>query len=419
MNLHSIKGLVMWYMHLPFRIKKYIRNNQRNEARIRQKETINVVFFASNVAMWRYQGLYEEMQKYPRYKTHIVFSPLKNFTKEQSLKNFNDLKKFFEERNIPFHDFDLDNNVGFDVKALTPDILFYPQPYYTIMAYSPHRYYKFKVSLLAYYPYFFHRTRLPFEYDEDFHNRAWRLFYESEYQKKDAKDIAKIGDANVSVVGCPNADSFLLWSGHDVWKPQDRKKKRIIWAPHFTIYNDGWVNSSNFLWMADFMLELANKYQDRIQIAFKPHPKLLSELYKHPNWGKEKADLYYAQWEGLLNGQYENGQYVDLFMSSDAMIHDSGSFGVEYHYTKKPVMFISQDMDAFLKPLSDFGKLVYDMHYIGKNREEIVNFIENVVLAENDILYEKRVDFVKNYLLAPNGKTVAQNTMEEINRALS
>lgn len=409
----------MWYMHLPFRIKQYQKNNERNLARIRKKDKITVVFFASNVAMWKYQGLYEEMQKYPRFETYIVLSPLKNYTKEQNIQGFNDLKKLFDIKGIKYFDFDVKRSIGYPVKSLRPDILFYPQPYYTVMTYKPHRYYHFKNSLLAYYPYFFHRTRLAFEYDEDFHNRAWRLFYESIYQKNDARDIAKVKDTNVSIVGFPNADAFLTKSIRDVWKQQKTHLKRIIWAPHFTLYNDGWVNSSNFLWMADFMIEIAEKYKDKIQFAFKPHPKLLSELYNHPQWGKTKADNYYKLWEELENGQYENGQYIDLFMTSDAMIHDSGSFGVEYHYTKKPVMFISQDMNKFLKPLSDFGKKVYEMHYIGKNKENIIAFIENVVLAGEDKLYNKRIDFVNKYLLPPNGKTVAQNTMDEINRLLS
>jgi CDP-glycerol glycerophosphotransferase (TagB/SpsB family) len=108
--------------------------------------------------------------------------------------------------------------------------------------------------------------------------------------------------------------------------------------------------------MAELMLELAQAYKDRIQIAFKPHPSLITQLYQHPDWGKERADDYYARWQQMENTQLETGGYVDLFMTSDAMIHDSGSFVVEYLYANRPVMFVSINLQSiiFLKLLNRF-----------------------------------------------------------------
>ncbi|MBQ0069648.1 MAG: CDP-glycerol glycerophosphotransferase family protein, partial [Bacteroidales bacterium] len=180
----------------------------------------------------------------------------------------------------------------------------------------------------------------------------------------------------------------------------------------------GLVPRSNFLWMAETMLELASKYQDKIQLAFKPHPRLLTELYKHPDWGKEKTDAYYAQWESRPNTQLETGGFIDLFMTSDAMIHDSGSFAVEYHYSRKPVMFVSRDLNSILDTQSEFGKLAYDMHYIGKTTDDIDSFVTHVVMEGNDSLKEKRDKFYNDYLLPPNGKTVAENTIEDLLKSL-
>lgn len=410
----------MWYMHRPARIKSYIARNKRNEERIRQKDTITVVFFASNVSMWHYQGLYEEMLKYPRFKPYIVLSPLNAYTPDQKISCVKALRDYFNKKDINYIDFDTDKMKGYDVKGLLkPDILFYPQPYYTVMC-KEHRYYRFKDSLLGYYPYFFHRTKLPFEYNEDFHNRAWRLYYESEYQKKDAKCLASIGDLNVRIVGYPNADFYInRVSCDNPWKPLPNYYKRVIWAPHFTLDGNGWVNTSNFIWMAEVMIKIAQYYSKNIQFAFKPHPRLLSELYKHHEWGKEKADAYYSQWQQMENGQLVDGMYTDLFLSSDAIIHDSGSFGVEYQYTNKPAMFISKDIDHFVKPLSDFGKKIYDIHYIGKNEDDIKEYLEDVVLNGNDYLAESRDKFVKQFLLPPNGKRVAENTMDDLIMALA
>ena len=417
-KLHAIKGLAMWYMHRPTRIKGYIARNKKNEERIRRKDSITVVFFASNVSMWHYQNLYEEMLKHKRFKPIIVISPLNAYAHEQKVECVKALRLYFEKRGINYIDYDIDNMKGFDVKGiLKPDVLFYPQPYYTVMC-KEHRYYRFKKSLLAYYPYFFHRTKLPFEYNEDFHNRAWRLYYETDFQKKDAKEIAAIGDLNVRVVGYPNADYYNNHIIEDPWKTMSNPHKRVIWAPHFTLDGNGWINSSNFIWMADFMLNIAHQYSEIIQFAFKPHPRLLSELYKHPEWGKERADAYYKNWRNMNNGQLVDGAYIDLFMTSDALIHDSGSFGVEYQYTQKPAMFISMDIDNFKKQLSDFGRQIYDIHYIGKSEGDIRKFIDEVILNEKDFLADKRKGFVRQYLLPPNGMSVAENTMNDLIAAL-
>ena len=414
MNLHFLKGLVMWYLHRPHRIRKYIRNNEKNEERIRRKEKITVVFFASNISMWRYQNLYEEMRKYPRYETYIVLSPMKSYTKEQNRLALDALKKMFDERHIPYHDFDTERNIGFDVKMIDPDILFYPQPYITVMTYERHRYYHFDNCLLAYYPYGFSLRRGSCYYDEDFHNRAWKRFYENEYTRQDCKEFSAVGDRNVEIVGHAVADVFMK-SHKDVWKKQIQKKKRIIWAPHFTIFNDGWSQNTMFLEIADSMLHIADEEKERIQIAFKPHPRLKSELYKHPDWGKERTDKYYSKWEEMTNGQLEQGEYADLFMTSDAMIHDSGSFAAEYMFTGKPVMYTIKDMSVLYKEANGLGKEIYECHYIGKDGNDIRSFITDTVIKGDDKLKERRECIRNKYMLPPNGKTTAENTMDIIN----
>ena len=164
--------------------------------------------------------------------------------------------------------------------------------------------------------------------------------------------------------------------------------------------------------MADFMLEFADKYADKIQFVFKPHPRLLTELYKHDDWGKDRTTRYYAEWETRKNTQLEEGDFIDLFMTSDAMIHDSGSFCVEYHYSGNPVMYIAENFEEQLTEKGEFGKLAMRLHYVGKCKEDIVNFIENVILHGNDTMRQERKNFYKKYLLPPNGKSVAENTMD-------
>ena len=59
-----------------------------------------------------------------------------------------------------------------------------------------------------------------------------------------------------------------------------------------------------------------------------------------------------------------------------------------------------------------------NLHYVGKEKQDIIDFIENVVLKGDDPLKPRRQQFKQDYLLPPNGKTVAENTMDVLIREL-
>ena len=172
---------------------------------------------------------------------------------------------------------------------------------------------------------------------------------------------------------------------------------------------------SNFLWMADLMVDIAKHNQGSLQIAFKPHPKLRTKLYQHPDWGKEKADEYYGLWAQMPNTQLETGSFIDLFKSSDAMVHDSSSFQIEYLYVNKPVMFVMQQKTE--NDATEISRRAIECHYIGQNVEDIKNFVAMVLKGE-DTMREKREQFFQQYLLPENGPDVGLNMYNEIIKSL-
>lgn len=379
--------------------------------KLRQKKQINVVFIAFSLSMWRYQNIYSLLSKHPRFNVSVVILPTISYTEEQQKSNLKELMIYFTSQNVNYQLGMTDGGCLDIKKELKPDIMFYPQPYLNLFS-EYFRYDRFRYRLLCYYPYAFWDETGDWSYNLPLHNYAWKLFYSTELHRDEARSIAFNKGKNIEVVGYPNTDNFINHSFNDIWKTQERRKKRIIWAPHFTIFSGGMVEQSNFLWMATFMLEIVNKFSDCIQFVFKPHPRLFSELVKHKEWGKERTQAYYKAWETKSNTQIETGEYVDLFMTSDAMIHDCGSFSVEYHYSGKPVMFVSKDFETLVAKKGEFGRLAMRQHYVGKTKQDIINFIENVVLKGNDPMKKSREEFMKDYLLPPNGKTVAQNTMD-------
>lgn len=382
--------------------------------KIKKKNKINVVFLAANLSMWRYQHLLELFQEHERFNVFVVLAPFLCYQKDEQLKNMTELKQYFDSKGISYYE----SNACDIVSDIKPDILFYPQYYFNCMPPECDAK-KFKDRLLCAYPYAFNSIYDSFAYNDEFHNAAWKLFYPSASMLKEARQLAFNKGRNVVVTGYPNADDFLSDKTKDVWKKQRQNKKRIIWASHFTIERGcSPLFFSNFLKFSNFMQEIAKKYSGKIQFAFKPHPRLLTELYKHKDWGKQKTDEYYKWWEEQENTQLETGEFINLFKTSDAMIHDCGSFSIEYFYTKKPVMFLSRDMEEIKKNKNEVGKIALDTHYVGKENDDIIDFIEEVVLNGNDPMKKQREDFFAKYLLPPNGKTVAQNTMDDILNSL-
>lgn len=386
--------------------------------RLRHKDKINVVFFAMSLPMWRHQHLYEKLREHSRFNPTIVILPTQVYSEEQQSLDIKVLKQYFDDKKINYVLGIQAEGKIYDVKKnLTPDILFYPQPYwgYYIDELS---YNRFLDRLLCYTPYAFWTSKEEWSYAQTLQKMAWKLFYSTELHRIDAVKYSPVKDSNVEVVGYPTADDFLHSEHLDIWKPQQSPKKRIIWASHFTILPGGYLNQSNFLWMSELMLELAQRYSGKIQFVFKPHPRLYTELCRHPEWGEGRTKEYYRRWETMENTQIESGEFVDLFMTSDAMIHDCGSFSVEYHYSENPVMYIAKNFLEQVEDKNDFGKIAMNLHYVGKEKQDIIDFIENVVLKGDDPLKPKRQQFKQDYLLPPNGKTVAENTMDVLIREL-
>ena len=404
-----------FYINTIYPIK--LRNRERAVSR---KPKIEVVFFAANLAMWRYQGVYEVLSKEERFNCHIVLSVLNSYTREQQALDVEQLRDYFQSKGIKYKDFDVANGKGCDVaREINPDILFFPQSYPSLV--QGHCYYDFLSRLLCYIPYSFSIREDGWVYDTPFQNIAWKQYYPFKFNKDISSIVAKNRGRNIVVSGYPNLDRYLSHDSIDVWKIKDKSIKRLIWAPHYTIRTveeGAWFSQSNFLWMAQEMLDIAEQYKGKLQIAFKPHPKLKTELYANEQWGKEKTDQYYAKWDEMKNTFAETGDFVDLFKTSDAMMHDSASFITEYLFVNKPVAFVSGDVEHLMSEHSDFGRSALQQHYMVKDKESIIAFIENVVLGGDDPMKEQRTKFY-NEVLRPNvtGST-SQIIVDDIKQSL-
>jgi CDP-glycerol glycerophosphotransferase (TagB/SpsB family) len=253
-------------------------------------------------------------------------------------------------------------------------------------------------------------------YNLDFHNLVWKIFSETPIHGEIASQMQSNKGQNCIVTGYPGFDPILLNKNPKaVWKNKNPALKKIIWAPHHSMTELNKV--SNFLEYYDFFFELAINYKDKLQIAFKPHHLLRVKLESDFYWGKEKTDIYYNKWADLPNGQLENGDYIDLFLTSDVLIHDCGSFMAEYLITGKPSLFMVRD-ESIMDYWSTFGEKAIEAHYQSRNKKQVIDFIENVVLNENDWMKEERNAFVKNTLLPKNKATASENILDYLESQL-
>lgn len=377
---------------------------------IRSKGTASVVFFASNLSMWKYQGLYDLLSKDPRFNVSVVLCPFASYSEQQRAQNLIELENHFRKLGIPYTNFYKNQSSLAEISSA--DIFFYPQPYSNLFKNELDAIFH-EHKLICYYPYALFTAGTEWAYNCRLQNTAWRLFYPTNEHKKEAEKYSYIKGRNIVVVG--SSDAELCNARYkNVWKAGTADMKKVIWAPHYSISGCGHVHRASFLWLADRMLEIASRYNGLVQFAFKPHPRLKTELYEHPDWGKKRADAYYGQWAALPNTQLEEGEYIDLFKGSDALIHDSGSFTAAYQYTQKPALFISDDIDGIKDELNDFGAACMDLHYFARDMSDVVSFIDDVVVGGNDTKSAERRRFVTETLMPPNGKSAAQNIFDGI-----
>lgn len=412
-KIPGLKASVHACRKLRFAVEVHFYNNfilPKMLKRIQKKERLSVGFVAWNVPMWKYHSLYRAMEASDKFDPFVILSLSPGKDETTNRLELEDMKKTFSERGYKIYGRVQPSDLNFEKELLKKvDIVFFVQPY------SPCRMERhLRKLVLCYSDYGFLIDRIMDWAQNTFLENICLLHFVSSVKLvSEIKKVRKNGGINVFYGGYLYGDELLGWKKNenaDPWKEQHQEKKKVIWAPHFSIDSKHVLPISSFLRVCDSMLELAEEFKDTVQFAFKPHPYLYSKLCEDGFWGKEKADAYYERWRNMENGQLETGKYENLFFCSDAIVHDCGSFIIEYLYTKNPCMYLCEDESHF----NEIAKDALSCYYRGSTKEEIRMFIQNVVIGGSDSLNEKREAFYQEHLLPPNGKSAAENIMSSL-----
>lgn len=386
----------------------------------RKKEKITVAFFIISESVWKTEELYRLLERDGRFNPVMIICPYIPYGEDNMLKEMNGTYGYFHVRGYNvFKTYKQESTEWLDVKKeISPDIIFFFTPHNI----TRKEYYikNFNNCLNCYVPYTF-QTTYNYEsmYNRPFHYLLWKAYYQTKIHKQIALKHASNKAKNVIVSGYPGIDVFLKASEISAGSRQKAKtKKSVIWAPHHTIEGEGLnLNFSNFLQYHEFIIEIAKKYRDSVYLTFKPHPILRSKLNKEEIWGRRRTDEYYKFWKESDFCDLNEGNYDNLFLESDAMIHDSDSFLGEYLALNKPVLYTRKD-DFVEDRQNDFGKSAMKMHYQARNEQDIIDFIANVVIKGKDTLKDARTDWVNENLTPPESKSASMNIFLDIKESL-
>lgn len=414
------KILRPFYHKLQYLYLRYIEENlyrfhqKKALKRLKDKTRYKCVFFALVDSVWKCDSVYQEMLNDPRFEPVILICPVVNYGQENMVRTMDKCSLFFKEKGYDFIlAFNKESGEYIDVKKeLSPDIIFYTNPYSGLI---DDRYYidKFKDILTCYIPYFYASGNSEMFYNLPFHHYVWRYYCENESLKIEYEEKQRRKLKNVVPTGYCVFDEFEKKKN----KLNFNKVKKIIWAPHHMIEaNPDVVLRNGFLHFYDIFFHLADKYAGKVEFVFRPHPVLKNKLYKHPDWGKNKTDEYYAKWRRYpycsIN---EQGDYITAFYETDAIIHDCGSFITEYLYVNKPALFT--DKTIFKK--SQYWESAIEAiecYYRAECSQEIEEFIDKVVIGNNDKLEFKRTEYCKKYLYSE--KMICNSIIENITRSI-
>lgn len=366
--------------------KKVIRRIKENNI-----NKIRILFYVSENSKWGYQSLYDLMVNDEKFEVIICVGVLSRVHKgRDKTRNIADENyDFFKTRGMNVK-YVYQNHKYINFKKFKPDIVFYEQPWEMPKVYSP--LYVSKFALTCYCSYSFEITNDKDNYKQNFHKLLWKYFVENDINTIRYESYAKENSKNCFTVGYPKLDAYLNKSKiiSSIWKDQDKFK--IIYAPHHS-FESGSLEFATFKENGKFILEYAKKHTETSWI-FKPHPRLKYALLRNKIMNEEEINSYYNEW-AKIGRIYEQGDYFDIFKSSDLMITDCISFLTEYLPSKNPLIMLVNRNSCKLNSL---GEKITSEYYKVNNNSELEQVLNEIISKQNDYKAKKRMDLISEVL---------------------
>lgn len=378
---------------------------QRIRNKVRRRESIKVIFLVSEVAKWKCQSLYDLMRE------NENFTPIVGIMRQDAdslndgkcaiQKGIENAEGFFARCGcITRRVYDVDKMEYINLKTLSPDLVFYQQPWNVNCSIWP--YVVCRYALTVYVPYF-----VPNYYYDNltygllFHQFIFYYFTLNNDEQSRALSVRRKFNfvGSLPVVGHPMLDDFYL---HPMIL---YKNKCVIYAPHFTFThpnNDVAVHYSTFLETGELILNYARKHPE-VEWIFKPHPVLKTALRKSGAWTESQIESYYNEWD-RIGSVCETGGYLNLFRKATLMITDCGSFLSEFAVTMQPIIHLINPLNILEGP--EYFKTYYQAH----NIDELRTLLSVVLEKGDDYKKDQRIAAIKKANIA--GQYAGKNIID-------
>lgn len=357
---------------------------------------VKIGFLVNENQKWNCQSLYDEFEKHSKFIPTIFVSIMLHAQKgdDPTRDNLQENYDFFKKRGMRVKKIYNEKNKSYiPLKEFGPDIIFYQQPWGLDDVQSIHE--VSNIALCCYIPYGFTSFIQKNNYLSHFHKLLWKYYVETNNHFFQLQKKFKCN--NCIVGGYPKFDYFVKQKNlleKSVWKiakTKTSKVKRIIYAPHHSISPTP-LALSTFLENGEMILNLA-KNTPNTEWIFKPHPNL---KFNFVNTFPEKTkwfEDYFKQWQMQKNTQiYNQGDYFDIFMTSDVLITDCGSFLTEYLLTGKPVIHLRTKKQNF--PFNSVVKKIISSYYQVYSKDDLNRIFKTVVIKNKDPLKKKRAEMI-------------------------
>lgn len=373
LNAPLIQNRIAW---LVVQKRKEIQTSRRK---------IKVCFLCLEKSQWGMQSIYDALAESANYEPYVLACP--DWMRQEERDSHAELLRFFENKSMRVTDvFDETHlpdvmftpffasekfGLGIDFRRLSQKVLLCCVMYSWILTDSDSFF--FKNYELVYF---------------------WSQFVFNERELKTCQGSLYTKGRNAVCVGFPRNDAIeQTVADFSYWSPE--AQKRIIWAPHWSVLTHSRLG--NFDRFARLILEWLRRHPN-VEVVLKPHPLLRARLsdcnvikrlkngnpdfVDLPEWEGSAYDDFIAEWESLPNALVVNeGDYMGLFKSSDAMILDSVSFMAEYMVLDKPMCFCSRDFaEADLaQRFNEFGRHLLKGMTIAREWHDVEKFLDSVV----------------------------------------
>ncbi|MDR1457898.1 MAG: hypothetical protein LBI47_03570 [Puniceicoccales bacterium] len=379
----------------------------QNLQKAAQHRKIHVAFLVNEASKWHGDTLYNLFENSNHFEPLILVT--KRITCYDTTEEFNATFSFFKNADVRVEcAYDSTSNKFLDLKIFNPDVVFYEQPWDVNPTQSVTEVANF--ALACYTPYCFHMLRSEYDYLELFHRFLWKYFVESPRHLESYKDRFKA--ANCASSGSLHLDKYFSKKVPNMgfWKDVSFKK-RIIYAPHFTFTTQHQV--ATFPQNGQFILNLASMYPQTTWVV-KPHPKFDYSVVMNGIMTQQELDEYYAAWEkyGTI---VEEGDYFDLFKTSDCLITDCISFLADYFPNGKPVFHLRRSDQS--REFNDFGKDIVGTYYQIYSNAELEKLFSRVMIDGDDFMAPQRLEQMAKLKLI-SGETASKRVFDHLQKEL-